>query len=232
MRAAGGNIMGHGSTYRIFLKKAGKNRVATMYDSPYHAYEQIKFSISENGIQNSDQQNKNGDESVVANNASSSQVLERDFYPDPRSLPSPPALHEPLPLVTLSELEPGKYTSTQARVVYLKTLERPDALGEKVVFSGVLEDATSKVSFVSHKISFPLIRDSVYRFDSGYVHEFPDKSLLLVITERTKIDPKNVEDIREFTWNPKIGSINRPVRNVYLNGTVTTIYSTSGLIRW
>ena len=93
---------------------------------------------------------------------------------------------EPLPLVTLSELEPGKYTSTQARIVYLKTLERPDALGEIVVFSGVLEDATSKVSFVSHKISFPLIRDSVYRFDSGYVHEFPDKSLLLVITERHK----------------------------------------------
>ena len=166
-----------------------------------------------------------------ANNASSSQVLERDFYPDPRSLPSPPALHEPLPLVTLSELEPGKYTSTQARIVYLKTLERPDALGEIVVFSGVLEDATSKVSFVSHKLSFPLISDSVYRFVSGYVHEFPDKSLLLVITERTKIDPKNVEDIREFTWNPKIGSINRPVRNVYLNGTVTTIYSTSGLIK-
>ena len=64
MKAAGGNIMGHGSTYRIFLKKAGKNRVAIMYDSPYHAYEQIKFSISENGIQNSDQQIKNGDESA------------------------------------------------------------------------------------------------------------------------------------------------------------------------
>lgn len=64
MKAAGGNIMGHGSTYRIFLKKAGKSRVATMYDSPYHPYERIKFAISESGIQDANQQNKNGDESA------------------------------------------------------------------------------------------------------------------------------------------------------------------------
>jgi DNA repair protein RadA len=51
MKAAGGNIMGHGSTYRIFLKKSGKNRTAVMQDSPSHAYQQVKFSISENGIQ-------------------------------------------------------------------------------------------------------------------------------------------------------------------------------------
>jgi DNA repair protein RadA len=51
MKAAGGNIMGHGSTYRIFLRKSGKNRVATMEDSPSHPYERVKFSIAENGIQ-------------------------------------------------------------------------------------------------------------------------------------------------------------------------------------
>jgi DNA repair protein RadA len=51
MRAAGGNIMGHASTYRIFLRKAGHNRIATMLDSPYHAYSQIKFTIGEAGIQ-------------------------------------------------------------------------------------------------------------------------------------------------------------------------------------
>jgi hypothetical protein len=163
--------------------------------------------------------------------ASSSQILERDFYPDPRTLPSPPSLYEPIPLVTLSELEPGKYNSMQARIVYLKTVEKHDALGEKVVFSGIIEDSTFKIPFVSHKISFPLIRDSVYRFDSAYVHEFPDKSLLLVITEYTKIEPKNIEDVLEYTWDPKISAINRPVRNLYLNGTVTTIYSTSGLIK-
>jgi DNA repair protein RadA len=51
MRAAGGNIVAHGSTYRIFLKKSGKNRTAIMEDSPSHAYERIKFTIAENGIQ-------------------------------------------------------------------------------------------------------------------------------------------------------------------------------------
>jgi hypothetical protein len=152
-------------------------------------------------------------------------------YPDPRTLPAPPLLHEPIPLVTLAELEPGKYVSTLAKVVYLKTVEKHDALGEKVVFSGLIEDSAFKVPFVSHRISFPLIRDSVYRFHSAYVHEFPDRSLLLVITEHTKIDPKDVEDNREYTWIPKIGAINRPVRNLYLNGTITTIHSTSGLVK-
>ena len=161
---------------------------------------------------------------------SSSQILS-DLYPDPRTLPAPPALREPIPSVTLSELEAGKYVSTEARIAYIKTVEKHDALGEKVVFTGVLEDAGSKVSFVSHKILFPLIRDSVYKIHSAYVHKFSDRSLLLVITEFTKLEPKNVEDIREFTWVPKIVDINRPVRYIFLNGTVSTIYSTSGLIK-
>jgi DNA repair protein RadA len=67
-RAAGGNIMGHGTTYRIFLKKSGRNRVAVMYDSPCHPYQQVKFSISDSGIQNaislSSKENNDGNESV------------------------------------------------------------------------------------------------------------------------------------------------------------------------
>ena len=51
MKAAGGNIVAHGSTYRIFLRKAGKNRVAIMEDSPSQPYQRVKFSISQNGIQ-------------------------------------------------------------------------------------------------------------------------------------------------------------------------------------
>jgi DNA repair protein RadA len=50
-RAAGGNIMGHASTYRIFLRKAGRDRIAIMVDSPHHAYGQTKFTISEKGVQ-------------------------------------------------------------------------------------------------------------------------------------------------------------------------------------
>ena len=38
LRATGGNVMGHASTYRILLRKAGSTRIAIMIDSPYHAY--------------------------------------------------------------------------------------------------------------------------------------------------------------------------------------------------
>ena len=87
--------------------------------------------------------NKNDNSSPNSN----SQILS-DIYPDPKSLPSPHVLYEPVPTVTISELEPGKYMSTTARVAYIRTAERHDALGVKVVFTGVLEDAKSKVSFV------------------------------------------------------------------------------------
>src|SRR5919202_2453354 len=160
-------------------------------------------------------------------------ILQKD-YPDPRTIPVPPSpsYQQPIPLVTLSELIPEKYVSTTARVVFVRTTERQDALGSKTIFSGILEDSTFKVPFVSHRITYPLIRNSIYKFNSSYVHEFPtDKSLLLVITEHTKIDSKNVEDYREYIWNPKIESIKRPVRSVSLNGIITTVYSNSGLVK-
>jgi DNA repair protein RadA len=53
-RAAGGNIIAHASTYRIFLRKAGRNRIATMLDSPHHSYSQVKFAIGENGVQDAE----------------------------------------------------------------------------------------------------------------------------------------------------------------------------------
>jgi hypothetical protein len=152
-------------------------------------------------------------------------------YPDPRTLPAHPSWQQPRPRLTLSEIIPGKYVAATARIVYLKTSERHDALGNKLVFSGVLEDSTLKVPFVSHRISYPLIRNSVYKFYSAYVHEFEDKSILLVITEHTKIEPKNIEDYREFIWTPKIESIKRPVHHIALQGVITTIHSNSGLVK-
>lgn len=50
-KAAGGNIMGHASTYRIFLRKAGRDRIAIMVDSPHHGYDQVRFTISDLGVQ-------------------------------------------------------------------------------------------------------------------------------------------------------------------------------------
>jgi DNA repair protein RadA len=51
LRATGGNIMGHSSTYRILLRKAGRDRIAIMIDSPCHAYDQTRFTIAEGGVQ-------------------------------------------------------------------------------------------------------------------------------------------------------------------------------------
>ncbi len=49
-KAAGGNIIGHASTYRIYLRKAGQERKAMMIDSPMHPYGDTNFIVTEAGI--------------------------------------------------------------------------------------------------------------------------------------------------------------------------------------
>jgi DNA repair protein RadA len=49
-KAAGGNIIGHASTYRIYLRKAGQERKAIMIDSPMHPYGDTNFIVTEGGI--------------------------------------------------------------------------------------------------------------------------------------------------------------------------------------
>ena len=48
-KAAGGNILGHSSTYRVYLRKSGETRVARMMDSPYHPYSDTRFTLDEKG---------------------------------------------------------------------------------------------------------------------------------------------------------------------------------------
>lgn len=49
-KAAGGNIFAHSSTYRIFLRKSNRNRIARMVDSPNHPESEIVFSVGEAGV--------------------------------------------------------------------------------------------------------------------------------------------------------------------------------------
>ncbi len=79
-------------------------------------------------------------------------TLRKREYPDPAAQPS---WQQPRSQLTLR--------------INSMTSERQDALGEKLVFSGTFEDSTFKVPFVSHRISYPLIRNSVYKFYSAYV---------------------------------------------------------------
>ena len=102
---------------------------------------------------------------------------------------------------------------------------------KQVVFSGILEDSTFKVPFVSHRISHPLLRNCIYKFCSAYVYEFPsDRSLLVVITEHAKIDSNNLW-LEILSGSPKIESIKRPIKGVSLLGVITMIHSNSGLIK-
>jgi DNA repair protein RadA len=50
VRVTGGNVVAHATTYRILLRKAGRDRIAIMLDSPCHAYDQTKFTIDEQGV--------------------------------------------------------------------------------------------------------------------------------------------------------------------------------------
>ncbi|TFF89503.1 MAG: DNA repair and recombination protein RadA, partial [Promethearchaeota archaeon] len=51
LRAAGGNIIAHGSTIRVYLRKGkGEQRVAKVIDAPHLAEGEAVFSITGNGI--------------------------------------------------------------------------------------------------------------------------------------------------------------------------------------
>lgn len=53
-KPAGGNVIGHASTYRIYLRKAGNDRIAKMIDSPYHPYQDVRLTVNEKGIDDTD----------------------------------------------------------------------------------------------------------------------------------------------------------------------------------
>ena len=70
-KAAGGNIIGHASTYRVYLRKAGQERKAIMIDSPMHPYGDTNFIVTERGI--SDPTDKKPSRTIRAKSA-----IERD----------------------------------------------------------------------------------------------------------------------------------------------------------
>ncbi|HET6590929.1 MAG TPA: DNA repair and recombination protein RadA [Candidatus Nitrosocosmicus sp.] len=49
-KAAGGNVFAHSSTYRVFLRKSNRNRIARMVDSPNHPESEIVFTVDESGV--------------------------------------------------------------------------------------------------------------------------------------------------------------------------------------
>lgn len=58
-KPAGGNIMAHACTHRIYLRKGSKGvRTATVIDSPYLPENKVRFKITEKGIEDFQEDNK------------------------------------------------------------------------------------------------------------------------------------------------------------------------------
>ncbi|MEM2761046.1 MAG: DNA repair and recombination protein RadA, partial [Nitrososphaerales archaeon] len=57
-RPTGGHVVAHTSTYRIYLKRSGKNRIARMVDSPYHAEREVIFRLTEKGVEDAEETSK------------------------------------------------------------------------------------------------------------------------------------------------------------------------------
>ncbi|MGA7367757.1 MAG: DNA repair and recombination protein RadA [Nitrososphaeraceae archaeon] len=54
-KPTGGNVVAHTSTYRIYLKRSGRNRIARMVDSPCHPETEVLFTLSDKGATDPDQ---------------------------------------------------------------------------------------------------------------------------------------------------------------------------------
>jgi len=50
IKPVGGNIVGHLSTYRVYIKRAGKKRIVTMIDSPEHAENSTLIELDVGGV--------------------------------------------------------------------------------------------------------------------------------------------------------------------------------------
>ena len=62
-KPAGGNIMAHACTHRIYLRKGSKGvRIATVIDSPYLPENKVRFKITEKGIEDFQEDNKEAQE--------------------------------------------------------------------------------------------------------------------------------------------------------------------------
>ncbi|MEM2566355.1 MAG: DNA repair and recombination protein RadA, partial [Candidatus Nitrosocaldus sp.] len=59
-KPTGGHVVAHTSTYRVYLKRSGRNRIARMVDSPYHPEREITFVLSEKGIEDVEEKEKKG----------------------------------------------------------------------------------------------------------------------------------------------------------------------------
>ena len=133
----------------------------------------------------------------------------------------------------LSQLTPNTYSTVRARVVVIKSKEKTDELGKRSYIFGICEDQSFRTPFICYKPYPYFYRNGVFDFEDTYVHQFEDKSLLLIVTERSSLNYLINEDPSKYSWNVKIGDIKRPmgVCRITLQGILSQISSSSGLVQ-
>jgi len=149
--------------------------------------------------------------------------------PTRQSLPSPK--DEKRPLFKLADLPSRHYVNTVARVCSFKVKEKVDELGPKKVYSGILQDHTFKTPYLCHKLSLPFETNTVLSIYSAYVYEFHDKSQIIILTEYSGERQLRDVNLFDYIWTPRIEEIRKPVWDVTLEGTVTSVYPSSGLVK-
>jgi hypothetical protein len=143
---------------------------------------------------------------------------------------------QPIPKVksvNLSQLAPNTYTTVRTRVLIVKSKVKEDQLGKRSYIFGICEDQKSRLPFLCYKPYPNFFHNGVFEFKDAYVHQFEDKSILLILTELSQIDYLINEDPKRYIWNPQIGDIKRPTGtcHVTLEGTLSQISSSSGLVQ-
>jgi hypothetical protein len=163
-----------------------------------------------------------------------SEFKERPPHEDARATSSfqlnAPRASPSLNPASLADLEPGTTVQVKARLVSFSYSQRRDRMGEKTVLNGTIEDKAFRIPLMSHRI-FDLESGKVYLFKSAFVHEFPDSSIALILTEYSKVEEKPGENPSSYAWRPMIGNIERPAWSVSLSGIVTRIFPSSGLVK-
>ena len=133
----------------------------------------------------------------------------------------------------MADLPSKQYVKTIVRVVIVKARQKEDELGSRRYLFGIAEDFTFRLPFICYKPYPSFFKDGVFEFKGTYVHEFEDKSQLLILSEYAKITYLPDEDPRQYFWNPTIADIKKPLGNckVTLQGIISQINSSSGLIQ-
>lgn len=88
IRAIGGNVVAHASTYRIYFKKSGKKRIARMVDSPHHPEEEVIFALGEAGVIDPDEEGKKSKKSTKKTTKSEDEIEDNQISVDSTDLES------------------------------------------------------------------------------------------------------------------------------------------------